>query len=225
MVTNNKSVATVDKTSGKVTAKSDGTAVISAKYNKTTYKCAVKVVDINKTVATQTAKPAQIKLAPISIIKFSHSIDTVGGVQWNFMIRNNSDKDIKYITMAWYCYNSVGDPITDKMSGYNNVKVKYTGSLASKEPSTLKKNSTKFYNSSFSQYKFYQFDIEYMDGTKVMLSTANLSKYYGILPGDTKMPAEVVVSEKFGDNIKWTLNNTGLFEITGAGEMPDIMGA
>lgn len=148
----------------------------------------------------------------------------LGGVQWNFKIRNNTEKEIKYITMAWKCYNSVGDIIADKISGKNNMIIKYTGPLASNETTDLLENTTRFYNSSYTQAKFYQFEIEYMDGTKETLGSSDIFNYYGILSGDERMPVQEIVSDKFGNNIKWTLYDTGLLEITGTGAMQEISG-
>ena len=59
-------------------------------------------------------------------------------------IRNNTDKEIKYITFQWSCYNAVGDLIYDQIDGKSYVKIKFTGPLAAGETTGKKRNTTCF---------------------------------------------------------------------------------
>lgn len=117
------------------------------------------------------------KQSPITILNWTHNIDYVGGVEWNFKIRNNTDKQIKYVTLKWDCYNAVGDLIYDDVSWQSYVKVKFTGPLDAHATSESKRNTTKFYNYNLHSYKLTEATVEYMDGT-----TEKITQYHdGIL--------------------------------------------
>lgn len=106
------------------------------------------------------------KQSPVTIIGRTWEKDYVGGIQWTFKIRNNTDKTIKYITLQWTCYNAVGDYVYDDIDGDNYVRVKYTGPLEGGETTSNVRNSTKFYNHSYNNSSFSEIIVEYMDGTK-----------------------------------------------------------
>ena len=113
------------------------------------------------------------KPSPVTIIGWRYEIDSAGGVEWNFQIRNNTDKQIKYVTLQWDCYNAVGDLIRDEISGKTCHGVKITGPLDAHTTSTRKRNTTKFYNYTLKSYKLTDAVIEYMDGT-----TETLTNYH-----------------------------------------------
>lgn len=113
------------------------------------------------------------KQSPVTVIGMKYSIDYVGGVEWTFKIRNNTDKEIKYITFQWSCYNAVGDLIYDQIDGKSYVKIKFTGPLAAGETTGKKRNTTLFYNNTFSNLKWNEIAVEYMDGT-----TESITEYY-----------------------------------------------
>lgn len=113
------------------------------------------------------------KESPITIVNWTYEIDTAGGVEWNFNIRNNTDKEIKYVNLQWDCYNAVGDIIYDEISWKPYVKVRFTGPLEAYATSGRKRNTTKFYNYNLASYKLTKASIEYMDGT-----IEELNEYY-----------------------------------------------
>ena len=113
------------------------------------------------------------KQSPVTIIGMKYTKDYVGGVEWTFKIKNNSDKEIKYVTLQWNCYNAVGDLIYDEISWKSYVRVRYTGPLSPGKTSGKKCNSTKFYNHSFASIKWSEITVEYMDGT-----TETIDQYY-----------------------------------------------
>lgn len=105
------------------------------------------------------------ELSPISIVGMKYSIDSVGGVEWRFKIKNNTDKAIKYITLRWNCYNGVDDLIKDKIDGKSNVSIKLTGPFEAKTTSSSFKNETKFYNSTYRKARITEAIVEYIDGS------------------------------------------------------------
>lgn len=113
------------------------------------------------------------KQSPVTIIGRTWEQDYLGGVQWIFKIRNNTDKQIKYVTLQWTCYNAVGDFVYDDIDGNNYVRVKYTGPLDAYTTTNYIQNSTKFYDSNFNNSKINEIIVEYMDGT-----TEKVTKYH-----------------------------------------------
>ena len=114
-----------------------------------------------------------MKQSPVTVVGMRYTIDYVGGVEWTFKIRNNSDKEIKYITFQWSCYNAVGDSISDEISGKSYVRIKFTGPLAPGETTGSKRNTTLFYNHAYANMKWNEITVEYMDGT-----TESITEYY-----------------------------------------------
>ena len=115
--------------------------------------------------------------APIKINNFRYNIDTACGVEWNFSITNNSNKDINYITMEWYNFNGVGDFVYDEISWENKTALRYTGPLKAGSNTGGIRNTTKFYNCSYKSSAFSNFEIEYSDYTTQTISSKDM-KYY-----------------------------------------------
>lgn len=113
------------------------------------------------------------KKSPITILNWTYDIDYAGGVEWNFNIKNNTDKQIKYVVLKWECYNAVGDLVYDEISWKPYVKVRFTGPLDAYATSDRKRNTTKFYNYNVDNYKLIEAEVEYMDGT-----IETLNEYY-----------------------------------------------
>jgi len=113
------------------------------------------------------------KLSPVTIVGMRYTTDSVGGVEWTFKIRNNTDKEIKYITFQWTCYNAVGDQIRDEITGKTYVRIKYTGPLGAGETTGKKRNTTLFYNNTYNNAKINEITVEYMDGT-----TESINEFY-----------------------------------------------
>lgn len=105
------------------------------------------------------------KQSPITIINWTYNIDSAGGVEWKLNIKNNTDKQIKYVTLQWDCYNGVGDLIRDEIGWKTYYRMRFTGPLDAHTTSTRICNSTKFYNYTLKSYKLTEAIVEYMDGT------------------------------------------------------------
>ncbi|NLC41720.1 MAG: zinc-ribbon domain-containing protein [Erysipelothrix sp.] len=134
---------------GLITAKQSGTSKVTVSTsNGKSFTCELTVK----------------KQSPITIVNMRYTIDFVGGVEWTFYLRNNTDKEIKYIFLAWDCYNGVDDLIKDEITGKTSVSLKYTGPLAPWATTTLLNNSNKFYNSTYKKSIYTLIEVEYMDG-------------------------------------------------------------
>jgi hypothetical protein len=105
------------------------------------------------------------KISPVTILDWTYKIDSVGGVQWNYRIKNNTDKQIKYVTMKWECYNAVGDRIYDRITGKNYVRIKHTGPINAYSTTGHFKTTDKFYNYNLTRYVMTEVTVEYMNGT------------------------------------------------------------
>ena len=121
--------------------------------------------------------PTEKQLSPVSICDWRYTIDYVGGVEWNFKLKNNSDKTIKYVTIEWNCYNAVGDLIYDSITGRSSHSVKYTGPLEPGDTTGSKRNTTLFYNSSYSSAKLTKLEVEFMDGTVIKINDQGYYDY------------------------------------------------
>lgn len=117
-------------------------------------------------------------LSPITISNWSASRNSVGGVEWNFKLTNNTDKVVKYVTLEWNCYNSVGDLVYDQITGKSSYSIKYTGPLESGKTTTLLRNTTLFYSYSYKTAALTKMRVEFMDGTIVYVSTQG---YTGVI--------------------------------------------
>ncbi len=118
------------------------------------------------------------KQSPVTISNWTYNIDSAGGVEWNLNITNNTDKQIKYVTLEWNCYNAVGDLIRDEIGWKTYCRVKYTGPLDAHSTSSRVCNTRKFYNHTLKSYQLSEVIVEYMDGTteKVTQYHDNITK-------------------------------------------------
>lgn len=121
---------------------------------------------------TNTESEIILKPSPIAFINRTYEIDYVGGVQWTFEIKNNSEKEIKYVTLEWSCCDSVGEPIYDDITGKNIVGYKFPGPWESGETKRYQTdNTSKFYNHAYAQSKLVTIKVEFMDGEIVDINS------------------------------------------------------
>jgi len=157
-----ENIATVEN--GKILGKSLGKAEIT-----------VSAGSVSKTIIVYVQRKS-----PISIVNFRYTKDSVGGIEWNFRIRNNSSKDINYVTMAWYNFNAVGDFVYDEISGRNYTRIRFTGPLKAGSTTTTRRNTTLFYNHSYRSSVFYEFIIEYSDGSTETIKFEDMIYWFDI---------------------------------------------
>ena len=143
--------------------------------------------------------PTEKQKSPITISDWSWSRDYVGGVEWNFRLTNNTDKVVKYVSLTWNCYNSVGDLVYDEITGKSSHGVKYTGPLNPNETTGYLSNSSLFYSYSFKSSKFSILQVEFMDGTVIRINDKAYTDIYM-----QKLEAETVYG---GSGIKYIVNN------------------
>lgn len=160
--TSNPNVATV--INGKVTAVSPGKAIITASAGMKSTKTSITVQE----------------KSPISIVNFSYTKNSSGGIQWSLRFRNNTKKTINYITLLWDNYNAVGDLIYDEKTGKEYTRSKFTGPLKAGETSEVNKNTTLFYNPTFRSVVIKEIIIEYSDDTTETFKTDQLKLFFDI---------------------------------------------
>jgi hypothetical protein len=134
-----------------------------------------KHIEINECTVTSVSWPDEKPQSPVTISGWRYSIDYVGGVEWNFKLTNNTDKEIKYVVMEWYCYNGVGDLIRCEITGKSSHSVRYTGPLAAGATTTTLRNTTLFYNHSYKSAKLTKLQVEFMDGTIINITSQGYS--------------------------------------------------
>lgn len=120
-----------------------------------------------------------ISKSPIMIKDMCGEMDTVGGVQWSFDLKNNSDKVIKYVTISWECYNRVMDVVEDTITKDKIFSLKITGPIQPGQTEYSIKNAIKFYNTTYANYiRLNKINVEYTDGTVDNLDVDYLTDYW-----------------------------------------------
>ena len=110
----------------------------------------------------------------ISVSKPTISIDYVGGSTVKINFTNKADEAIKYITFNCTPYNAVGDRIECQRDiGKSSAALKGTGPYEPGSNQTLQWYPV-WYNSTLSEVRIDSIDIEYMSGTKEMVSRAEI---------------------------------------------------
>ena len=118
--------------------------------------------------------------APIQFSVLGYDQDYVGGNSVKVRIKNTSEKDIKYVYYTLSFYNSVGDPICDTIRGWYTMRWEVVGPI--KPGHTTDFYGGIFYNQQFQgQYGITQFEIVYMDNSKITISASDFSKYNELL--------------------------------------------
>jgi len=147
------SLASVDE-KGVLTALSRGSGVVTVTtQNGVSSTCSLRIEE----------------RSPVTLRDLKYSTDLLGGVEWRVRFRNNSDKEIKYVSVKWDCYNAVGDKIVCSISRSSEVAFRFTGPLKAGATSSTKRTTTGFYNSTYSSSKFTLITVEFSDGTSVTL--------------------------------------------------------
>ena len=101
--------------------------------------------------------------------------DFVGGVELYFNFVNNSEKTMKYITIGATFYNAVNDIVTCTIERDEVNYCKATGPFEKgKGMSGSNRYWGPYYNSTIASVKLVSLNIEYMDGTTVKLTPAQI---------------------------------------------------
>ena len=114
--------------------------------------------------------------APITFTMIDYDIDFLGGVTHTVKIKNNTNKQIKYIHYSLYYTNAVGDIIySDLQFNKSPITWTITGPIASTKSITF--SGYGFYNNNVRSYILSQLEIEYMDGTVQTIFAKDLTDY------------------------------------------------
>ncbi len=111
---------------------------------------------------------------PILITDYSTKLNSVGGVNFNLTVANNSGKTINYIHYTVHVINRVGDTVYDTISGKKSFRLKDTGPYASNTtPSGVWE--TIMYNYSAYDVVIDKIEIEYKDGSTDVVSGSDIT--------------------------------------------------
>lgn len=121
-------------------------------------------------------KTAQEKARAILRITDLHTgkPNSAGGVDLYIDYVNNSDKTIKYITFTVVPYNAVGDRVYCEIRDYSYFNGQSTGPFAPGEVVDDRYWDCAWYNSTIKTAVLTRIEIEYMDGTWVVLTGDDL---------------------------------------------------
>lgn len=106
--------------------------------------------------------------------KWNYQPNSAGGVSYKFDINNNTGKDIKYVTIILSVYNSVGDKVSDTISGKSVFSLRFTGPLKAWTSQKGVMFENFMYNHSARSRKVEKAIVEYTDGTVEEISRLNL---------------------------------------------------
>lgn len=96
---------------------------------------------------------------------FQSGPDSAGGVSVKGSFVNNSSKTIKYISLRFTPYNSVGDAVGCSIKGVSEYGLRCTGPYAPNSTNQFF-GENMWYNNSISSVRVTSADIQYMDGTE-----------------------------------------------------------
>lgn len=117
------------------------------------------------------------KISPITITKIMYSKDYLGGVEWDFYIKSNSEKTIKYIRIYWDCYNSVNDLVRDSITGKPNHSIEIVGPINYGSSGSWS-NVLLFYNYNYDHMKITKIEVEFIDNTVIRLTEEDYSNIF-----------------------------------------------
>ena len=105
--------------------------------------------------------------------------NTAGGVDVHTVWKNTSNKVIKYIRFEWVPYNAVGDVVGCRIMGYRRSVGQVTGPI---QPGQIcgygYRWSNSWYNNTIKKIKLVGIDIEYMDGTTLVIPEEYIESVY-----------------------------------------------
>lgn len=101
-------------------------------------------------------------------------INSAGGVDVSISFTNKSDKPIKYVNFSVVGYNAVGDRIQSEIGGKEIAYLQTVGPYAKNEGSNTYQGynywEAIWYNSTIKKIEVIGITIDYMDGTKIVLT-------------------------------------------------------
>jgi hypothetical protein len=120
---------------------------------------------------------SEVELRKIIRIKrfSSDRPNSVGGVGFNIVWKNTSMKTVNYIYFEVAPYNAVGDIVTGRIGGSSFFRGKVTGPF---KPDAGDRAywSGAWYNNTIKKIKIINIEIEYSDGSTILLSENDIKK-------------------------------------------------
>lgn len=119
------------------------------------------------------------KISPVSFCVETYDIDFLGGITLHTNIRNNTDKDIKYVHFTLQLFNAVNDVIYSDFhntASDGSMSWTLTGPLQPEQSTTL--SCTGFYNNTFKgSYRLVSYTVIFMDGTQITIDDSTIGDY------------------------------------------------
>lgn len=132
---------------------------------------------IDKKSSGPSANRSENELRKIIRIKKIKSIrsNSVGGVDFYITWKNRSMETVKYIYFAVVPYNAVGDVVSGEIRTHSKFIGKITGPF---ESGSGQKSywSSAWYNNTITEIKIVDIEIEYTDGSTILLSENDTKK-------------------------------------------------
>lgn len=135
--------------------------------------------DVKKgdTVTIQVTKP------PIKITNVQSPINSVGGVEVSFSFQNLTEKQIAYVYIDFYFYDTMGNKINCEIKNTNHVKAQITGPINAGETEECNFGAM-IYNSTTGAIFPKNITIEYTDGQTQTINNQLYWQKYGYYGGD-----------------------------------------
>lgn len=101
----------------------------------------------------------------LQIPRISTSSDSLGGVEMEMVLKNVSDKDIKYVDFDISFYDPFGEPANCEIRGTNTYSVRYVGPLRPGESETVQSTERVVYNPSVAAWFPTKILVTFVDDT------------------------------------------------------------
>ena len=105
--------------------------------------------------------------------------NSAGGFDVRISLKNTSNKAIKYVTFVCVPYNAVGDIVASETSGSPVACLKVTGPIEPGKSRIRCTWETVWYNYSIKKGAIQRAEIQYMDGTQVIVPASELGEKKG----------------------------------------------
>lgn len=123
-------------------------------------------------IAIDTESVEEKDLLSIILMSYVKTMEpnSVGGVDLHIKWTNSSEKTIKYIYFYVQPYNAVDDPVTCDITNDSIIKCYSTGPFERGEGGHPGVWECVWYNNTIKYAKITKIEIEYMDGTSIILN-------------------------------------------------------
>lgn len=116
------------------------------------------------TITTTQPEIDREDVLPSEPSEMTFKMNSVGGIDVNWQHKYTGDKDIKYYTVTFHLYNSVGDEVYDEITNNAIKQVRVSGPVYPGDTLIVFTDAL-FYSQTCSKVQIDEIKFEYMDGT------------------------------------------------------------